>query len=890
MKKSQVAFHKIKPIWYFLNVIFIGYIALSSGLFAAAGGPPATTTDASLVKIATAARGIGALQNDPQSRMFNYLTKHFSAAASRLSTVCDMTTLIYSGVASDSGAIIGMANNTQTTFMVMQDNSIIGEVLPGWNGDIVLNLSVLSDTTTSPLKSFTFVPTTGYQESQLLVRVMTGQQLFTHIQNTQKRESAATAVTWYKNGTNPLPGAGEMAAVSSNLYLVVENATLTTGTPLPGAAKRIQVLNLSNIANLYTVSLSINNMGLAQVNNQVSTQAELQPVYAISIQGVHVLDEVPGHTKPLLLMPRAVYQSGSEVNSLYAAYIQSYANTIGKTYAGTAPVYYDLWIAYPHEPFAYLQALKYLDLDKSRSAVVDQNAAIQSGQVIGSLMLTDVYGAYVQDVSPDISWVACNQSGLDTTDYEHVLFSIVSPTALKIKKPTISAVPTNVKPGQFPLPGQYKAMGGIFMNLRNALQARMQGQLQQQAAISKPDQQSPAAYAGFPMTNISAALMEFNGYYHGHVQTASSLHWSGPILDWYHSYLYDGNPTQYTAGESYNTTGSFPSSWYNLTRAQWKAGIKIVPVFYDVQKCTPYTSMQDFNLINSNNMAALYFYTFDGITGELLGLAPAYNGGNSKVPATFPVATNYIYITRNGTFNSNTKQAADYNNYGEARPGQAGLVGVSQCNIEFPGYAYFAKHPQSNNVMPIRNKLQSIDKVNEIVSSTWSTQNALAGSWLVSAPIADAQAGIMVKVVSMGSNVYQITLFDANNNVLGFQQITAPEKATQLIAGHISTAGAMKGFTRAMPLTASENYFKLMDTPQSGIVMIPIASPVVKSSATKTTSTPTQTVTSVVTSTSTKTGAMNDAQLRTTNQELEKENKELRKEVKNLKAALSAQG
>jgi len=828
-------------------VMFIGCMMLGEQLFAAtAASPAAPTADTTLVGIANSAKAVGPLPGAVDSHMASYLKYHFAPAATRLSTVCSMTlptpTVLGTIAPSDQGAIVGVANNTDMTFLVRQSGQTIGEVQVGWNSDIILNLAVLSEaataaTTTASLSSLAFVPITeSTQSPQLLVRVMTGQQLFNYIQNIENQESQAltsletqkgmTAIVWYKNGTNPLPQAGELTAISPDLYLVVENEALsttsgTTATPLPVAVKRIQVLNLSNLeSKMYTVSLSINNMGLVwhQNNNLVSMSEDLESYSVISIQSVHVLDEVTGHNVPLLLMPRAVYQAGSTVNGLYASYIQAYANAIGKSNAGIAPVYYDLSMIYTHEPFEYLRLLQYFDVDSSLRAVVDQEAAMQSGKIIGSMIFTDLYGEVTQAVSPDISWVACNSSNeLDATDYEHILFSVVN-TAPSLPK-AVPVAPTNSQPGMFAYHGP-----NITMLDDQGTQKLMQGMLQQQAAQSEPDKQSPAAYSGCPITNISAALMNPDdwhnggGFFHVHVQSVSNLHWQSTDT-WYDSRAFNGDPTQFTVGASYNNVGSFPTAWWNLTLAQWNAGIKIVPVFYDATKNVPFTSTQDFDRVSTTHQAALYWYAYDAVTGKRLGIIPIVNTANTAV-STYPTAVPYMFIWRNKTFDTNAWQSPQYESFGVAVPGQTGLKNVGQCNFEYPGYGYFLKHSKSINLMSIRNKYPTLDSVLEDVNQYWSMQNALEGSWVVAVPTTDAKKGISVEIISKGSDLYQVTVFDASKKVIGFQQINAPAGATKLVAGHITTAGSVQSFTKLMPLASGKNYFNLQDT-ASGIVLRP---------------------------------------------------------------------
>lgn len=866
-------------------LMLIGCMILGSNV-SASTTPAASTADATLVKIATAASSITALSNDPQSRMFNYLKYHFGPAATRLSTVCNMTAVTFSGTASDAGVIFGLENNTDTTFMIMQGSNIIGQVEPGWNSDVVLNLAVLSNTTTTPLTSFRFVPTVGgAQLSQLIVRVMTGQQLFTHIQNEQKRESSTATISWYKNGNNPLPGAGDLAATGTDLYLVVENETLTTGTPLTAAVKRIQVLNLSNITNLYTVSLSISSMGLALVNNKVAVQQELDSVYAIAIQGVHLLNEVQGHTVPLLMMPRGVYQAGSGVNTLYAACIEAYANALGKQYAGTAPVYYNLSIWYAHEPFEYLRNLKYFDMNKSLLAVVDQNAAVSSGDVVGSMIVTDVYGAYAQAVSPDLSWVACNQSQqLDTTDNKHVLFSLGG--SLASESTTVNNVTTQQQPAvQAESPN---FVGGMFGQMFKQI-AEIKAQQQQQAAtVSKPDQQSASATPGFPMTNISYQVLTWTNGINVHVQTHSNINYPSSGASYFPSMVSLYSPTDVTAGQSYNSIGSFPNFMWNLTLHDWTVGIKMVPVFYDATKCAPFTNMVDFNRVSNNAKSALYFYVYRGDTNEFLGVLPVCIPNNLAINL-FPMATPYMYMFAvNNNMNIWGFEPEGYDNFAVAKgtdvsskwnDGKLGVIpgytNIGQINLFYPGYYYWIAPSAGNGSAAVLGKYSDISKLNTLVQQTWATQTSLEGTWVAPISAADVQTGVIVQITNVGNNAYKIVLFDAQKNVLGFQELYTPSGASQLVATDITASGGVNASSKLMSVSGKVSYFKLMDTAASGIVMVPVAAPAAVG-VKKTT----------VNSVPVKKAPISksDARLIAINRKLEKQNAALRKKIASLES------
>lgn len=401
------------------------------------------------------------------------------------------------------------------------------------------------------------------------------------------------------------------------------------------------------------------------------------------------------------------------------------------------------------------------------------------------------------------------------------------------------------------------------------------------------DQQSPLSYSGFPMTNISVALMEpstnnqsgvhhSTNFYRVHIETTSSMDQYAPTY-WVHSFLSDGAPNDFTSGQSYNQPGSFPSPWYNLTYGEWKAGIKMVPVFYRVNDCTPYTSMEKFKAVSAQDMSALYFYSFNEMTGEFMGLVPAYNGGSSTQMNTYTVSTPYMYFQRNNTFDRGTLQSPDYDNYGVAKPGQKGLVGISQCDLEFPGCLYFTKHPQTDNVIAIRNKWKDITKVTEIINQAWKTKNLLGGSWLIAAPMAAANNQIIIEVLPAGANTYNITLYDQNSNILGFQAINAPAGATELVVGHLSTTGAITAATKGISLGSKTSYFKLIDTPSSGILLIPSTAPAGLSGSASAKNVD-------------QSDSVADAALIKQNKDLKKENAKLRKEVQGLKAALAAQG
>jgi len=810
------------------RTVLIGLLLLQVGSWV-----DASTSDASLTAIAAAAIAVAQLQNDPGQRMRNYLQTHFSAAATRLASVCSMTSVAattggtaqpFSGTSADQGAILGVANNTQAIFTVKQNNLTIGQILPGWNGDVVLNLAALNPPTTSSaaLPSITFVPDSG--TSQLSIRVMTGTQLFAHINSVVSRESAKapSPITFYKNGQQPLPGTNDQQTVASDLYLVVENETSVTGTPLAAAAKRIQVLNLSNITNIYTVSLQISEMGLVLINNAVSAVAELSDTFAVSIQGVHILDTITGHDVPLLLMPRGVYQAGSTVNNLYAAYVALYANTIAKLYAGTASVYYDLARALTHEPFEYLRILKYFDFKEALKAVVDQNVQMSSGQSIGTMIFTDVYGAYAQNVSPDISFVACNSAGFDATDNDHIMFGFMSSANSAAPGTTI---------GQQNIPqSSYKGLrnfsGGIFGQILAAANQVVEQQQQSQLAATDPDALSPVATTYYPVTNITNRILPINQALYVHAQNASISQWNG-AASWYGAGFYTSNPVNLTPGQSFNqTVGSFPSSWWSLTQEEWTVGIKLVPVFYNSVNYAPFTSLQDFGRVNTNLQSALYLYAYKD--DEFMGVLPALSTSNSTELQLYPKSTLYVNLLNNGDGQFCTLQSSSYATFGQALPGAASLVSNTNSEIQYPGYGYLVLDPADENsyFCLVRNRWRDMTELNQLVSQSWLPKNTLTGAWLTAVSAADAQAGVLVQVDQVSAGVYELIVMDGQNNIISFQEINAPAGATELMAVHMAANGSFTAKSQTMPISAATSYFKVLDTAASGIVMVPQTAPV----------------------------------------------------------------
>jgi len=856
----------------------------------------ASTSDASLTAIAAAAKSAAQLQNDPGQRMRNYLQTHFSAAATRLASVCSMTDVAattggtaqpFSGTSADQGAILGIANNTQTRFTVQQNNVIIGQVLPGWNGDVVLNLAVLNPPATSSttLPSIILVPDSG--TSQLIIRVMTGAQLFAHINSVVARESAKSSspITFYKNGQQPLPGTNDQEQVASDLYLVVENETSVSGTPLAAAAKRIQAFNISNITNMYTVSLQISQMGLALINNQVSVVAELEDIFAVSIQGVHILDTIAGHDVPLLLMPRAVYQAGSKVNSLYAAYIALYANTIAKLYAGTAPVYYDLARLLTYEPFEYLRSLKYFDFKDGLVAVVDQNAVMPSGQQIGTMIFTDVYGAYAQDVSSDISFVACNSSGLDDTDNDHIMFGFMN-----------SAVQT--QSGQQNIPqSSYKdlvtpARGGAFGGLMNSfavvLNQSLQLQQQGQLASTDPDALSPVAQTYYPVTNITNQILPINQAVYAHPETLSITQWNSSA-SWYGAGFYTSNPANLTPGQSFNqTVGSFSSPWWSLTKEEWTAGIKIVPVFYNSVNYVPFTSLQNFERVNTNLQSALYLYAYKG--DEFMGVLPGLNTSNSSISALYPKATPYVNFFDNAGHNVCTYQSPNYATFGQIVPGASGAISNNNSEIQYPGYGYLVLDPadESSYFCLVRNRWSDMSELNQLVLQSWLPQNTLSGAWLTAVSAVDAQAGVMVQVDQVSAGVYKLIVMDSQSNIISFQEITAPAGATELMAVHVAANGSFTTKSQPMPISAATSYFKLLDTEASGIVMVPAAAPQATTAKAVAPATITAKTAGVTTAKAAKSQAEPATKITAENKRLRQANEKLRANNKRLKQELAA--
>lgn len=339
---------------------------------------------------------------------------------------------------SDKAIVLGVHNVTQDVFNLFQDETLIGQVQPGWNGDVVLNLCALSSgltATSGALPSFTFVPSRRSKlKTQLMVRVMTGAQLTTHVNNITSQETTALqsqtafsqdVVTLYQNGTNAIQG-----FTAEDVYLVIENDFLKPNSTLESLTKRIQVINLSNITDMCTVSLTLNTLGrfvsdgqYAQHQGQKGAFVQFDDVAIISFQSFHMIDKVQTHRMPLMLLPRSVYMAGSSMGSSYAKYIQTYSQALGNANAGSGAVYYDLAMQYSCEPFEYLRLLGYFDLKNVLYPVIDQSMSVASGTTLGSYIFTDVLGSYVTNAAQDLSWVVAKSNTSLSSKYENLVVS-----------------------------------------------------------------------------------------------------------------------------------------------------------------------------------------------------------------------------------------------------------------------------------------------------------------------------------------------------------------------------------------------------------------------------------------------------------------------------------
>lgn len=806
-------------------LVFLYTLLGSTDIFSSTTTPSTANTDPSISAIATAAKSIGHIQNDPEGMIYNYITTHFVAAANRMASVCTMadygseTAAAFSGTSADQGVVIGVENDTVGTFAIMQNNVVIGQVKPGWNPDVILNLSALYSgvsSTTVATPSIVFVPESGSQGSQLAISVMNGKQLISYINSEVSRESSgsgSSAVTFYKNGSNPLPGAGEVAAIQSDLYLVLENQSLSSSTPLPAAVKRIQVLNISNISTIYAVSLQLINLGLVQLNNQVSESSAISDYYGISFHSVRLLHEVKGNTIPLLVMPRFVYMAGSSINKLYATYVAAYAKQVGNTYAGIDSVYYDLVRLCPDEAFEYLRVLKYFDMSNALKPVVDQNAQIAAGTVIKNLITTDVYGAYTQQISSDISFVACSDSGLDTTHNVHVMVGFAT------NSPTNNTAVATVDSDELAMLNSSTTFVGIVGFVKQVINHIRSTSAPVQLAANDPDALASIATKGYPITNFSAGLLPINWSIQVHPQSISSNLWNSSG-QYGQSALHTWNPLSITAGTGYTQVGSFPSDWWKLTKEEWTNGICIVPVYYNTTNATPFVSLDEFKTINPNLLASLYFYAYKGT--EFIGLVPATVLNNPNQVNTYSFAPNYINFISEYT----TYQSPKYEQFGQCDPSMdiAQLVAQttqSPAEISFPGYAYLAANIANQTTFSLyNNKLSSMKALKDIVVNSWALENTMSGTWITALSVSDGQKGVILQVEALGNDIYQIVLLDSLDNVLSYQEIVSPVAVNQVIAVEFDQDGKAASKTTTMPLSATVNYFQLAATP-SGIVLTP---------------------------------------------------------------------
>ncbi len=742
--------------------IVMNFIMISSYLCVAVA-PVVPVHVKTLTGLVTACANVATpIKDDVGSYMQNYIEQHFVPAAKRLAKCCTMATATFTGTPADSGVIVGVENNTSQRFSIIQSGSAIGMLEPGMN-DVALHFSSLltSSGKTDHTADITFVPVTGAQTAKVKLRVLSGLQLMTYITNL----ASAQGITFLKNGNNPLPGAGQAATTQNDQYLVVETVALTASTPLPGVEQRIQVLNLSNIANLYTVMLEINTMGLVfeakgtvqptalgsttLTQDTVSEYPTLTDIYLASVKNVHILNEVTANTVPLLILPRNILNTGTTLNQKYALYVQSYANYIANQNAGTAPVYYDLLMNYCVEPYGYLHVLHYFDTDKALLAVVDQAAALASGVAIGNMIGTDVYTANLA-LSSDLSLVQTAQDSNGNlrfdSGYEHLAFGF------NIKSMTNTS----------------------------------------KVAIG-PDAPAPTSSTGFPANLISTAFFK---------QGDIGINWHSLSGASYAGTLFTGNSTA-VVGASYTSIGSFPSAFWSLTQADWLGGIHIVPVMYDVKTYAPLLQTQDFSeKITTSQQAAMYFYAFKAATGEFIGALPVLNSAILLQSSTY---SNLIQFTN---VIVSAVQSSTYATYGVATPGMVGLSNAPLMQIEYPGDGYWTFDMAKNIRSLIRNKMPDMSGIRSSVRQAWSADNGDGSDeWMVSVSKAAVAAGVSVQVNRLAQQVYEIIVLDSNQNILGFKQFATTEINPTLMMNHISSKGKSDWYSTPVKLHGASNVF-----------------------------------------------------------------------------------
>ncbi|MCX5922991.1 MAG: hypothetical protein NTU89_00310 [Candidatus Dependentiae bacterium] len=756
---------------------FIGYAFFTNFL-----SMHASTTLPSLI---TASTGVARIPNDVGGYMHNYVTQHFSPAGTRLSSCCNMANATFSGTSADSGVVLGVENNTGLDFLVMQNSVIIDVLKPGMN-DVALHLaSLISSTgTTSVTSDITFVPKSGAQSSQVRLRVLTGAQLSTHMTNISTAQGGA----FLKNGTNSLPGVGQLAATSSDQYLVVETVSTDSSKPLNAAEQRIQVLNLTNITNIYTLILEINLMGLVfeakgTVSNgststvdKVSEYASLNDTYLVSIKNVHILNEVSAHVVPLLVLPRKILQSGTSLNLPYATYIQSYSNYIAGKNAGAAKEYYDLMINYVAEPYGYLNALHYFDTDKSLLAVVDQSANLASGTVLDSVIGTDVYATSLA-LSSDLSLVYTAQDANGNTvfdpGYEHLEFGFdIDSMKQKVLATDIYDV---VTPGAFPTNREslyfFQCMAGD----------------EQQIAI--------------------------------HL-----LNWGGG--DVYGGGIMAGNSTNITEGVSYNEVGSFSSSFFTLQIEDWSAGIRFIPVYYNESALIPILTMEGLNAISGAAPAALYFYAFRVRNGKFIGLIPVLTSNMSGLLGT-QTFTRVIQFYWGVNYLS---QSPNYNQFAVGKNGDTNLVVVARNlpSIDYPGYCDLIWNGLNINFSGVRNLVQDVATFAPYLEKAWSIDNGDGSDkWMISVPKSAIKNGIDIHVSLLSNQNYEMVLRDNQQNILGFRQFTTSQANPTLMINHIlSSSGAVDWFNTPTQLVGAKNVFNIKGSGNTLTAVKTVAAPV----------------------------------------------------------------
>nr|MBP9765337.1 hypothetical protein [Candidatus Babeliales bacterium] len=586
-----------------------------------------------------------------------------------------------------------------------------------------------------------------------------------HVNNITSQETSALqsqtaysqdVVTLYQNGTNAIQG-----FTADDVYLVIENDFLKPNSTLESLTKRIQVVNLSNITDMCTVSLTLNTLdrfiadgAYALHQNNKNKYVSFEDVAIVSFQSFHMIDKVQAHSMPLLLIPRSVYMAGSSIGSAYASYIQTYSQKLGNSNAGSDAVYYDLAMQYSCEPFEYLRLLGYFDVTNSVYPVIDQSMSVASGTTLGSYIFTDVLGSYVASAAQDLSWVVAQSNKSLSSKQEHLVISFTP------------SVQENTK----------TAIGGLFGKL---YQQHVGSTTSTSAAIPMSSDSSD----NFPITQISQNLLCPNSTFTLDFFDGNGK-FTGLTCDWF-----VGVPYWFKAGTGYDKPSSLQSWWWKMDKELWTRGVKLVPVYYDVTTCSPFVIESSFDVINANKRSILYFYAYRPSSQsyakeEFLGLVPVLFQFGSEMQ--LDVATKWVTVARRSitewgvtaamqasVFNKYSYQSSEYDDGAVAFPGQQNLINKGTCSFEYPGFGYLAVNSvQSGDYMyTVQNKMKDFSDLVTLINATWSIPNPQSYSWTIAVPKADMSKGVNVRAEKVHKNTYHVTVRDKDDTILYAQRM-----------------------------------------------------------------------------------------------------------------------